>query len=221
MPKPQRLLDIAFKKREVVRNVSNVILDTTVHFLGPVIDSNVIHVAPGQARIYQGLGISKNTGDPPFCRLLVSHAEKEQRYVYNRLSRNCAVAPILALPDGSETLWPTDGPELLQEKPDKDSSDQARMQAAQARQSSYADRKRNADGVTMLETEFMLQVSPWNGSYRSGSSGASEPEIGWTFQSVRKGWKGCLQAGTSSRAEQGSHTVHVSKFDEMFTQTNQ
>ncbi|GJV22411.1 hypothetical protein Tco_1371431 [Tanacetum coccineum] len=77
------------------------------------------------------------------------------------------------------------------------------MQAAQDRQKSYADRKRKP-----MEYEagdrVMLKVSPWKGVVRFGKRGKLNPRYVGPFKGVSKSWESCLQAGTSSRVEQGS-----------------
>ncbi|GJR42689.1 putative reverse transcriptase domain-containing protein [Tanacetum coccineum] len=62
----------------------------------------------------------------------------------------------------------------------------------------------HVDGTLCLNGRSWL---PWE----------AKPQICWTFQSVGKGWSRCLQASTSSRAEQVHNTFHVSNLKKCYT----
>ncbi|GJV54446.1 putative reverse transcriptase domain-containing protein [Tanacetum coccineum] len=94
------------------------------------------------------------------------------------------------------------GPELIQETTEKIVLIKQRMQAAQDRQKSYADRKRKPMEFEVGD-RVMLKVSPWKGVIGS-VSGEAKPEICRTFQGVSKSWESGLQVGTSPRVEQSS-----------------
>ncbi|GJV58439.1 hypothetical protein Tco_1459444 [Tanacetum coccineum] len=83
---------------------------------------------------------------------------------------------------------PTDGPELIQETTEKIVLIKQRMQAAQDRQKSYADRKRKPMEFEVGD-RVMLKVSPW---------------------------KGIVRFGTSTRVEQSSPHLPRIKSEEMF-----
>ncbi|GKA00084.1 putative reverse transcriptase domain-containing protein [Tanacetum coccineum] len=105
------------------------------------------------------------------------------------------------------------GPELIQETTEKIVLIKQRMQAAQDRQKSYADRKRKPMEFEVGD-RVHAQGLPWKGVVRS-VSGASDPRYGRTFQGISKSWKGCLQTGTSSRVEQSSPHFPCIKSEEM------
>ncbi|GKE34357.1 putative reverse transcriptase domain-containing protein, partial [Tanacetum coccineum] len=73
------------------------------------------------------------------------------------------------------------GPELIQETTEKIILIKQRMQVAQDRQKSYADRKRK-----LMEFEVgdrvMLKVSPWKGVVRFGKRGKLNPRYGGPFK---------------------------------------
>ncbi|GJW44846.1 putative reverse transcriptase domain-containing protein [Tanacetum coccineum] len=112
------------------------------------------------------------------------------------------------------------GPELIQEQLRRAVLIKQRMQAAQDRKKSY-----------LIGNEKPMGVRNWRQSYAQGSllgkasrtvrlRGQAEPEICQTFQSVSKSWKGCLQAGTSSRVEQSSPHFPCIKSEKCYVDPN-
>ncbi|GJU21704.1 putative reverse transcriptase domain-containing protein [Tanacetum coccineum] len=105
------------------------------------------------------------------------------------------------------------GPELIQETTEKIVLIKQRMQAAQDRQKSYADRKRKPMEFEVGD-RVMLKVSPWKGVVRFGKRGKLNPRYVGPFKDYKSG-KGCLTAGTSSRVEQSSPHFPCIKPEEM------
>ncbi|GJU25991.1 putative reverse transcriptase domain-containing protein [Tanacetum coccineum] len=84
------------------------------------------------------------------------------------------------------------GPELIQETTEKIVLIKQRMQAAQDRQKSYADRKRKPMEFEIGD-RVMLKVSPWKGGTVLCKPGQAELENSVrTFQGVSKIWESCL-----------------------------
>ncbi|GJR05951.1 hypothetical protein Tco_0528935 [Tanacetum coccineum] len=90
------------------------------------------------------------------------------------------------------------GPELIQETTEKIILIKQRMQAAQDRQKSYADRKRKPMEFESWD-RVMLKLSPWKGVVQFGKKqgGKANPRYVGTFQKVLAKLRKCLQDGTS------------------------
>ncbi|GJX51059.1 putative reverse transcriptase domain-containing protein [Tanacetum coccineum] len=82
------------------------------------------------------------------------------------------------------------GPELIQETTEKIVLIKQRMQAAQDRQKSYADRKRKPMEFEVGD-RVMLKVSPWKGVVRFGKRGKLNPRYVGPFKVLAKVGKAC------------------------------
>ncbi|GJT07580.1 putative reverse transcriptase domain-containing protein [Tanacetum coccineum] len=108
------------------------------------------------------------------------------------------------------------GPELIQETTEKIVLIKQRMQAAQDRQKSYADRKRKPMEFEVGD-RVMLKVSPWKGVVRFGKRGKLNPRYVGPFRVLAKVgmWTttGKLFPQELSRVH---HTFHVSNLKKCY-----
>ncbi|GJZ17440.1 putative reverse transcriptase domain-containing protein [Tanacetum coccineum] len=107
------------------------------------------------------------------------------------------------------------GPELIQETTEKIVLIKQRMQAAQDRQKSYADRKRKPMEFEVGD-RVMLKVSPWKGVIRFGKRGKLNPRYVRPFRVLAKVGKVGLPAELPQELSRVHHTFHVSKLKKCY-----
>ncbi|GKA03510.1 putative reverse transcriptase domain-containing protein [Tanacetum coccineum] len=107
------------------------------------------------------------------------------------------------------------GPELIQETTEKIVLIKQRMQAAQDRQKSYADRKRKP---MEFETgdRVMLKVSPWKGVVRFGKRGKLNPRYVGPFKVLAKVGKVAYRLELPQELSRVHHTFHVSNLKKCY-----
>ncbi|GJV25179.1 putative reverse transcriptase domain-containing protein [Tanacetum coccineum] len=107
------------------------------------------------------------------------------------------------------------GPELIQETTEKIILIKQRMQAAQDRQKSYADRKRKPMEFKVGD-RVMLKVSPWKGVVRFGKRGKLNPRYVRPFRVLAKVGKVAYKLELPRELSRVHHTFHVSNLKKCY-----
>ncbi|GJX42597.1 putative reverse transcriptase domain-containing protein [Tanacetum coccineum] len=107
------------------------------------------------------------------------------------------------------------GPELIQETTEKIVLIKQRMQAAQDRQKSYADRKRKPMEFEVGD-RVMLKVSPWKGVVRFGKRGKLNPRYVRPFRVLAKVGKVAYRLELPQELSRVHHTFHVSNLKKCY-----
>ncbi|GJR55761.1 putative reverse transcriptase domain-containing protein [Tanacetum coccineum] len=107
------------------------------------------------------------------------------------------------------------GPELIQETTEKIALIRQRMQAAQDRQKSYADRKRKPMEFEVGD-RVMLKVSPWKGVVRFGKRGKLNPRYVGPFKVLAKVGKVAYRLELPQELSRVHHTFHVSNLKKCY-----
>ncbi|GJR88785.1 putative reverse transcriptase domain-containing protein [Tanacetum coccineum] len=107
------------------------------------------------------------------------------------------------------------GPELIQETTEKIVLIKQRMQAAQDRQKSYADRKRKPMEFEVGD-RVMLKVSPWKGVVRFGKRGKLNPRYVGPFKVLAKVRKVAYRLELPQELSRVHHTFHVSNLKKFY-----
>ncbi|GJR34063.1 putative reverse transcriptase domain-containing protein [Tanacetum coccineum] len=107
------------------------------------------------------------------------------------------------------------GPELIQETTEKIVLIKQRMQAAQDRQKSYADRKRKPMEFEIGD-RVMLKVSPWKGVVRFGKRGKLNPRYVGPFRVLAKVGKVAYKLELPQELSRVHHTFHVSNLKKCY-----
>ncbi|GJT70127.1 putative reverse transcriptase domain-containing protein [Tanacetum coccineum] len=107
------------------------------------------------------------------------------------------------------------GPELIQETTEKIVLIKQRMQAAQDRQKSYADRKRKPMEFEIRD-RVMLKVSPWKGVVRFGKRGKLNPRYVGPFKVLAKVGKVAYRLELPQELSRVHHTFHVSNLKKCY-----
>ncbi|GJZ49964.1 putative reverse transcriptase domain-containing protein [Tanacetum coccineum] len=107
------------------------------------------------------------------------------------------------------------GLELIQETTEKIVLIKQRMQAAQDRQKSYADRKRKPMEFEVRD-RVMLKVSPWKGVVRFGKRGKLNPRYVEPFMVLAKVGKGAYKLELPQELSRVHHTFHVSNLKKCY-----
>ncbi|GJR10719.1 putative reverse transcriptase domain-containing protein [Tanacetum coccineum] len=107
------------------------------------------------------------------------------------------------------------GPELIQETTEKIVLIKQRMQAAQDRQKSYADRKRKPMEFEVGD-RVMLKVSPWKGVVRFGKRGKLNPRYVRPFKVLAKVGKVAYKLELPQELSRVHHTFHVSNLKKCY-----
>ncbi|GJT12272.1 putative reverse transcriptase domain-containing protein [Tanacetum coccineum] len=107
------------------------------------------------------------------------------------------------------------GPELIQETTEKIVLIKQRMQAAQDRQKSYADRKRKPMEFGIGD-RVMLKVSPWKGVVRFGKRGKLNPRYVGPFRVLAKVGKVAYKLELPQELSRVHHTFHVSNLKKCY-----
>ncbi|GJV77348.1 putative reverse transcriptase domain-containing protein [Tanacetum coccineum] len=107
------------------------------------------------------------------------------------------------------------GPELIQETTEKIVLIKQRMQAAQDRQKSYADRKRKPMKYEVGD-RVMLKVSPWKGVVRFGKRGKLNPRYVRPFKVIAKVRKVAYKLELPQKLSRVHHTFHVSNLKKCY-----
>ncbi|GJV66651.1 putative reverse transcriptase domain-containing protein [Tanacetum coccineum] len=107
------------------------------------------------------------------------------------------------------------GPELIQETTEKIVLIKQRMQAAQDRQKSYADRKRKPMEFEVGD-RVMLKVSPWKGVIRFGKRGKLNPRYVGPFRVLAKVGKVAYRLELPQELSRVHHTFHVSNLKKCY-----
>ncbi|GJR14767.1 putative reverse transcriptase domain-containing protein [Tanacetum coccineum] len=107
------------------------------------------------------------------------------------------------------------GPELIQETTEKIVLIKQRMQAAQDRQKSYADRKRKPMEFKVGD-RVMLKVSPWKGVVRFGKRGKLNPRYVGPFKILAKVGKVAYRLELPQELSRVHHTFHVSNLKKCY-----
>ncbi|GKA33350.1 putative reverse transcriptase domain-containing protein [Tanacetum coccineum] len=107
------------------------------------------------------------------------------------------------------------GPELIQETTEKIVLIKQRMQAAQDRQKSYADRKRKPMEFEVGD-RVMLKVSPWKGVVRFGKRGKLNPRYVGPFRVLAKVGKVAYRLELPQELSRVHHTFHVSNLKKCY-----
>ncbi|GJR73430.1 putative reverse transcriptase domain-containing protein [Tanacetum coccineum] len=107
------------------------------------------------------------------------------------------------------------GPELIQETTEKIVLIKQRMQAAQDRQKSYADRKRKPMEFEVRD-RVMLKVSPWKGVVRFGKRGKLNPRYVGPFRVLAKVGKVAYRLELPQELSRVHHTFHVSNLKKCY-----
>ncbi|GKA61415.1 putative reverse transcriptase domain-containing protein, partial [Tanacetum coccineum] len=108
------------------------------------------------------------------------------------------------------------GPELIQETTEKVVLIKQRMQAAQDRQKSYADRKRKPMEFEVGD-RVMLKVSPWKGVVRFGKRGKLNPRYVGPFKVLAKVGKVAYKLELPQELSRVHHTFHVSNLKKCYS----
>ncbi|GJQ99766.1 putative reverse transcriptase domain-containing protein [Tanacetum coccineum] len=108
------------------------------------------------------------------------------------------------------------GPELIQETTKKIVLIKQRMQAAQDRQKSYADRKRKPMEFEVGD-RVMLKVSPWKGVVRFGKRGKLNPRYVGPFKVLAKVGKVAYKLELPQELSRVHHTFHVSNLKKCYS----
>ncbi|GJR86865.1 putative reverse transcriptase domain-containing protein [Tanacetum coccineum] len=107
------------------------------------------------------------------------------------------------------------GPELIQETTEKIVLIKQRMQAAQDRQKSYADRKRKPIEFEVGD-RVMLKVSPWKGVVRFGKQGKLNLRYVRPFRVLAKVGKVAYRLDLPQELSRVHHTFHVSNLKKCY-----
>ncbi|GJZ98832.1 putative reverse transcriptase domain-containing protein [Tanacetum coccineum] len=107
------------------------------------------------------------------------------------------------------------GPELIQETTKKIVLIKQRMQAAQNRQKSYADRKRKLMEFKAGD-RVMLKVSPWKGVVRFGKRGKLNPRYVGPFTVLARVRKVAYKLEIPQELSRVHHTFHVSNLKKCY-----
>ncbi|GJR29289.1 putative reverse transcriptase domain-containing protein [Tanacetum coccineum] len=107
------------------------------------------------------------------------------------------------------------GLELIQETTEKIILIKQRMQAAQDRQKSYADRKRKPMEFKVGD-RVMLKVSPWKGVVRFGKRGKLNPRYVGPFKVLAKVGKVAYRLELPQELSKVHHTFHVSNLKKCY-----
>ncbi|GJR57317.1 putative reverse transcriptase domain-containing protein [Tanacetum coccineum] len=107
------------------------------------------------------------------------------------------------------------GPELIQETMKKIALIMQRMQAAQDRQKSYADRKQKPMEFEVGD-RVMLKVSPWKGVVRFGKQGKLNPRYVGPFKVLAKVGKVAYRLELPQELSRVHHTFHVSNLKKCY-----
>ncbi|GKB25633.1 putative reverse transcriptase domain-containing protein [Tanacetum coccineum] len=107
------------------------------------------------------------------------------------------------------------GPELIQETTEKIVLIKQRMQAAQDRQKSYADRKQKPMEFEVGD-RVMLKVSPWKGVVRFGKRGKLNPRYVGPFKVLAKVGKVAYKLELPQELSRVHHTFHVSNLKKCY-----
>ncbi|GJS06389.1 putative reverse transcriptase domain-containing protein [Tanacetum coccineum] len=107
------------------------------------------------------------------------------------------------------------GPELIQETTEKIFLIKQRMQAAQDRQKSYADRKRKPMEFEVGD-RVMLKVSPWKGVMRFGKRGKPNPRYVGPFKVLAMVGKVAYKLELLQELNRVHHTFHVSNLKKCY-----
>ncbi|GJR44474.1 putative reverse transcriptase domain-containing protein [Tanacetum coccineum] len=107
------------------------------------------------------------------------------------------------------------GPELIQETLEKIVMIKQRMQAAQDKQKSYADRKRKPMEFEVGD-KVMLKVSPWKGVVRFGKRGKLNPRYVGPFKLLAKVGKVAYKMELPQELSRVHHTFHVSNLKKCY-----
>ncbi|GJZ52856.1 putative reverse transcriptase domain-containing protein [Tanacetum coccineum] len=107
------------------------------------------------------------------------------------------------------------GPELIQETTEKIVLIKQRMQAAQDRQKSYADRKRKPMEFEIGD-RVMLKVSPWKGVVRFGKRGKLNPRYVGPFKVLARVGKVAYRLELPQELSRVHHTFHVSNLKKCY-----
>ncbi|GJW44018.1 putative reverse transcriptase domain-containing protein, partial [Tanacetum coccineum] len=107
------------------------------------------------------------------------------------------------------------GPKLIQETTEKIVLIKQRMQAAQDRQKSYADRKRKPMEFEIGD-RVMLKVSPWKGVVRFGKRGKLNPRYVGPFKVLAKVGKVAYRLELPQELSRVHHTFHVSNLKKCY-----
>ncbi|GKB57242.1 putative reverse transcriptase domain-containing protein [Tanacetum coccineum] len=107
------------------------------------------------------------------------------------------------------------GPELIQETMEKIILINQRMQAAQDRQKSYADRNRKPMEFEVWD-RVMLKVSPWKGVIRFGKRGKLNPRYVGPFKVLAKVGKVAYKLELPRELSRVHHTFHVSNLNKCY-----
>ncbi|GJV39848.1 putative reverse transcriptase domain-containing protein [Tanacetum coccineum] len=107
------------------------------------------------------------------------------------------------------------GPELIQETTEKIVLIKQRMQAAQDRQKSYADRKQKPMEFEVGD-RVMLKVLPWKGVIRFGKRGKLNPRYVGPFKVLAKVGKVAYRLELPQELSRVHHTFHVSNLKKCY-----
>ncbi|GKC70223.1 putative reverse transcriptase domain-containing protein [Tanacetum coccineum] len=107
------------------------------------------------------------------------------------------------------------GPELIQETTEKIVLIKQRMQAAQDRQKSYADRKRKPMEFEVRD-RVMLKVSPWKRVLRFGKRGKLNPRYVRPFRVLAKIGKVAYKLELPQELSRVHHTFHMSNLKKCY-----
>ncbi|GKE01707.1 putative reverse transcriptase domain-containing protein [Tanacetum coccineum] len=107
------------------------------------------------------------------------------------------------------------GPEMIQETTEKIVIIKQRIQAAQDRQKSYADLKRNPMEFEVWD-RVMLKVSPWKGVVRFGKRGKLNPRYVGPFKVLAKVGKVAYRLELPQKLSKVYHTFHVSNLKKCY-----
>nr|GEU73157.1 putative reverse transcriptase domain-containing protein [Tanacetum cinerariifolium] len=108
------------------------------------------------------------------------------------------------------------GPELIQENNEKIILINQKIQAAQDRQKSYADRKRKPTKFEIGD-RVMLKVSPWKGTVRFGKQGKLNPRYVGPFKVLAKVGKVSYKLELPQELSRVHHTFHVSNLKKCYS----
>ncbi|GJS22741.1 putative reverse transcriptase domain-containing protein [Tanacetum coccineum] len=140
------------------------------------------------------------------------HASKKAAPYEALYGRKCR-SPVCWAEVGEAQLT---GLELIQETTEKIVLIKQRMQAAQDRQKSYADRKRKPMEFEVGD-RVMLKVSPWKGVVRFGKRGKLNPRYVRPFRVLAKVGKVAYKLELPQELSRVHHTFHVSNLKKCYT----